>query len=494
LVAVLVAGGACATSPHKIDRTFGKKQKDEQPEVTRQEVWYLVRMMGTPVGSAHEISEMGPAGSRSAFGVDLEMMRMGQGLSMKMAGDWYDGPDGRLVSASYTIKASSMSVATTASMEGDNIKYVSGVAGYEQTKWIPWEEGAIGTAAASALIEEKLKAGETDFEFRTFGVEEGKFKTVRVVRVDAEPMEIDGRMQMPIVVESYEDGDDAPTSTTWMDEDYVGFKTVMLEMGIEIVFERIPPEDVESIELESSFDLIEGTMISCDGFPDPAGVSSVTLRVSFKSLPSDEHDFTGPNQTFQGRGDDAVDLTLTSETASRMTMTKSQLRGERFLQPNRYIQSDHPRIKITAESVRQETGADGWELARELAFWVNGYIKDKNYGQGYASALEVLDKPAGDCTEHSMLLTALLRAAGIPARPAIGLVYMDGNFAGHMWTEAYVGYWRTLDALDPRTLPIRIRLSAPEPDSGPDDMDFIKDFAMIGGIGVEVLDYKAAGE
>jgi hypothetical protein len=409
-------------------------------------------------------------------------------MSMSMSGDWHDGPDGRLISASYTLKASMMNVTTTATLEGDNIRYVSGVPGYEQTKWIPWEEGALGTAASGPYIEEKLKEEETDFTFRTFGVEEGKFKTVRVKRVEKEPMEIDGRMQTPVVIEMYEDGGDSPLSTTWMDEDYVAYKTVMMEMGIEIVFERIPPEDVESIELESSFDLIEGSMIPCEGFPDPAGVPSVKLRVSFKRTPPEEHDFNGPNQTVLETGDDHVDLLLSRETVTRKTMTKAQLRNARFLQPNRYIQSDHPRIAAIADSVRQTTGAQNWELATELSLWVNGYIKDKNYGQGYASALEVLDNAAGDCTEHSMLLTALLRAADIPARPTIGLVYMGGNFAGHMWAEAYVDYWRTLDALDSRTLPIRIRISAPAPDSGADDLDYIKDFGMIGGMSVEVLD------
>ena len=100
------------------------------------------------------------------------------------------------------------------------------------------------------------------------------------------------------------------------------------------------------------------------------------------------------------------------------------------------------------------------ELARELASWVGGYISNKNYGQGFASALEVMDTRAGDCTEHSVLLTALLRAAGISARPAVGVVYHEGSFLGHMWTEVYVDYWRTLDALDPDTLPIRIRVAA----------------------------------
>ena len=45
-----------------------------------------------------------------------------------------------------------------------------------------------------------------------------------------------------------------------------------------------------------------------------------------------------------------------------------------------------------------------------------------------------------------MLLTALLRAAGIPARECVGLVYTDHKFYYHAWTEAYLGQWITMDA------------------------------------------------
>ena len=62
------------------------------------------------------------------------------------------------------------------------------------------------------------------------------------------------------------------------------------------------------------------------------------------------------------------------------------------------------------------------------------------------SALEVLETRVGDCNEHATLLTALLRASGIPARLSIGLVYNRNKFFYHAWTEAYVGEWISMDA------------------------------------------------
>ena len=52
----------------------------------------------------------------------------------------------------------------------------------------------------------------------------------------------------------------------------------------------------------------------------------------------------------------------------------------------------------------------------------------------------------GDCNEHATLLTALLRAAGIPARLSVGLVYSRNKFFYHAWTEAFLGEWISMDA------------------------------------------------
>ena len=72
-----------------------------------------------------------------------------------------------------------------------------------------------------------------------------------------------------------------------------------------------------------------------------------------------------------------------------------------------------------------------------------------DFSQNFASAAEVARNLRGDCTEHAVLLAALCRARGIPARAAMGLVYMPRRaaFGYHMWTEAWIdGAWIPLDA------------------------------------------------
>jgi hypothetical protein len=82
-------------------------------------------------------------------------------------------------------------------------------------------------------------------------------------------------------------------------------------------------------------------------------------------------------------------------------------------------------------------------------------------GVGFASALESFDTREGDCTEHAVLLAALCRAAGIPARVVMGLEYVMGVWGGHAWNEVWIaGTWYPLDATngygyaDPLHLPM----------------------------------------
>jgi len=62
------------------------------------------------------------------------------------------------------------------------------------------------------------------------------------------------------------------------------------------------------------------------------------------------------------------------------------------------------------------------------------------------SARAVARTLRGDCNEHAVLLTAMARAAGIPARVVAGAMYAEQGFVYHAWTELWLGRWITADA------------------------------------------------
>lgn len=108
-------------------------------------------------------------------------------------------------------------------------------------------------------------------------------------------------------------------------------------------------------------------------------------------------------------------------------------------------------LRATTDDEPPTTRAD------QLRKFVTNYITSKGMDIGFATATEVAKNKAGDCTEHSVLLAAAARAAGIPSRGVGGLVGVPGSFRRnadgpmdfgfHMWTQVYIhGRWVDIDA------------------------------------------------
>ncbi len=87
----------------------------------------------------------------------------------------------------------------------------------------------------------------------------------------------------------------------------------------------------------------------------------------------------------------------------------------------------------------------------ELTEFVFRHIANKTYLRSFDLASRVALSREGDCSEHAVLLTALARATGYPARVVLGvlLAQNDANaYAyGHAWTEIHDGRnWQIADA------------------------------------------------
>ncbi len=117
----------------------------------------------------------------------------------------------------------------------------------------------------------------------------------------------------------------------------------------------------------------------------------------------------------------------------------------RYLEPEPLVQSDHPRLRAAAAAA--VAGAtDLWDKAQRLNRWVHENVA-KETVVSLPSALDVLASREGDCNEHTVLFTALARAAGVPCRMAVGLVWSEEleAFGYHAWPEVWVGRWVWLD-------------------------------------------------
>lgn len=120
--------------------------------------------------------------------------------------------------------------------------------------------------------------------------------------------------------------------------------------------------------------------------------------------------------------------------------------------PNAWLQSDAPTIRRIATQVVAGAPDDLQKMER-LRRFVSGYITPHGLDVGYASAMEVVSHPQGDCTEYAVLLAALARAEDIPTRVVSGMVYSDRYdgrsqvFVPHAWVQAWIGgRWQSYDA------------------------------------------------
>jgi hypothetical protein len=117
--------------------------------------------------------------------------------------------------------------------------------------------------------------------------------------------------------------------------------------------------------------------------------------------------------------------------------------------PEPLLESDDPVIRAEAEIAVNGVEGDRARVER-LTRYVNGLL-DKKPTVSLPSAREVLRTKVGDCNEHTALFVAMARSLGIPARIAVGLVFMHGAFYYHAWPEVYImerpgrGLWLPVD-------------------------------------------------
>ena len=117
------------------------------------------------------------------------------------------------------------------------------------------------------------------------------------------------------------------------------------------------------------------------------------------------------------------------------------------LEPEPLIQSDDERIVQAARRIardRSEWTQDPKRVARQLTQAVYGML-DKEITFSVPNAVQVLETLQGDCNEHTVLYVAMARALGLPARTAVGLVYVNGAFFYHAWPEVWLDEWVAVD-------------------------------------------------
>jgi transglutaminase-like putative cysteine protease len=91
------------------------------------------------------------------------------------------------------------------------------------------------------------------------------------------------------------------------------------------------------------------------------------------------------------------------------------------------------------------TEKNAYLMCSALRKWVHGHLEVTGEIGITRPASDVLKSNKGVCRDTAILLGAMARSLGIPAKIATGLVYSGDAFYYHAWTECYVGQWVPFD-------------------------------------------------
>lgn len=168
------------------------------------------------------------------------------------------------------------------------------------------------------------------------------------------------------------------------------------------------------------------------------------LRVRLHGVELDGFDVKGYRQRLKGDT-----LTVAREGAAALTARYLLPNGARstvmsvFLDAEPLLETRSPEIIALAARLRG-SDTDPRVVADRINRWLYDSLKKENT-VGVPSALQTLRTRVGDGNEHAQLYVALSRAAGIPARVAAGLAYVDRKFYYHAWPEVFLQQWVAVD-------------------------------------------------
>lgn len=406
--------------------------------VAPHESHYVVKFGGHPVGYLRETVVVDDAGrARTTAESRLVLNRLGNRVEMANSLETTEAKDGALLAATAEIRLSEQTTVAKAAFEGGSMRVVTSAGGREYERTSPLAGPVIGPARVRLLSREMLRRAGDRIEFDTFAGEH-----LAVVRVEREVAAVEpgGLVRVTETIAT------APPRTLWLGSDGQVARSRDVSPFGEVEAALASREAaLAAVDGEKSGELPEEmydrTIVRSNvRLPRSRDLDSVTLRVRSVTPGLDLPDFAISNQTVISRAPGEVVVRVDRPRAPSAPVARpvAAVPADRtLLEPNGTLASDDPEVRrVAAEVAGGET--DAWRAALRFEKWVHENMT-MDLGVVFAPASEVVRNRRGTCMAYSVLLTSLARAAGIPSRTLMGLVYVNGAWGGHAWSEVWAG-------------------------------------------------------
>lgn len=193
-------------------------------------------------------------------------------------------------------------------------------------------------------------------------------------------------------------------------------------------------------------------------FSDPQQLTHLEadLEMSLRGGQLAQHAITGYEQKMYGTvkegkidGRVVVDVKPTNIKQTTVFPMQDSVPDEilPYLKFNTQAETNDNAIYNKANELTWKTGTT-YQAARRLTGFIANDIAN---GISLPSALQTLEHGVGNPESKALLLVAMARSVGIPARGIGGLVYNKGEFAPHYWAELWLGPEAKWMAFDPST-------------------------------------------
>ena len=439
LVAIVLICEASETDQLKFEEML------KQPE----EHWYDLTMMGMKIGYMHIYLEkteyQGEEMIRSR--TDMVMQFKGFGNNMKIEMNRIEYSDSNFKPRYFVLTSNESGEKKVEGKIKDNVAYMKTTLNGQTTESeIAVPENTISdTVAVNYLLsKDQLKIGEK-LNYNTFSFDLLQSIKTELSVVDEASLMYQSEEKQVYILEQELDIMGGITARLWITPDGTTYKSATDMMGLSMVATKTDRET--ALDAVEEVDLVLKTRIIPTGKKPKRNAARFVASVQLSEGSLKEAIMTRDHQKLALNSERSGTLSVEIpeiEDGNCVDLPVEDSELQTFLSPTAFIEAAHPNIRAKAVEIL-DGESNSWRAAKKLSTWVYKSIRNKKLSGGFNSSLKTLESLSGDCTEHTVLLIAMARSVGIPARICSGLVFSKDAFYYHFWPEVYVGTWVQMD-------------------------------------------------
>ena len=441
VITILLILSACAV-------VFGAETKDE---------WYGVYLGDNKLGYMHVITMdkeyKGQPAEYSKSDMVMKVAMMGQSASSEAHGEDYHTADGTPLYESSHSSSMGSETNVEVTYTKDSLTYTVDLQGDKKTGTLKLKPGQkfMSDPTEGGLTVSVPKVGDK-ISGVCFDSNSLRLIEMSVAVVAEENIDIRGVSCPALKIEAKSELFDA---TSWVDKNGDMLKTVTV-MNITIVREpkeiAIPPENSQP----SKDFMIQSTIKLDKPIANPRSLTEMIATMTGYSKRPVLKDDDVQSTRVRKVGDNAYEVQLTvkvTKPADAPDIKIDQIDRTKFkeyLAPSQYVNCDDPLFaKLAKDVVGDEKVA--WKAALLISKWSHERLEPTYQISMLRQAKAIYESQKGACRDYATLMAAVSRAAGIPAKVCVGVVYFDapvegsaqkvGQFGYHAWVECWVGKW-----------------------------------------------------